>query len=348
MKSKAAILWFGVSVVLAIALVMQWNAGKAKQQKLEKLQLQVEQIASKPDATKQVKELEKERMKLLGELRAAEHELRTVQMTAAAMQATNAASAQLTSTGSNSGDHGSRGQGMGAMGKMLENMMKDPEMRKAMEQQQRMGMDMVYGALFKQLNLTPEQQEKFKDMLIAQQMENMSQAGSMFEGTAEERSKMAQELGEKQKANEQKLKELIGEDKFAQYQEYNQTIGERMLLEQFGRSADITPEQNEQLLAIFAEEKRNVQINTGTDMLDPTRGMQAIMGEEGAAERIFAQQEEVNQRVLERASQVLTPEQWQKFEPVLRNQTELQRAGLKMAREMFGGRKNGEQAAPAQ
>lgn len=335
MKSKAAILWFVVSVVLAAGVAMQWTRANKQQVKIEKLQVQVEKSASNPVSDARVKELEKERMKLTGDLRAAEYELNSVRLTSAALQMTNAPQNGTQALASN-GSQG-REQGAGAMGKMLGNMLKDPEMRKAMEQQQRMGMDMIYGSLVKQLQLSPEQEKKFKDMLLAQQMENLSQAGAMFEGDQTDRAQVAQDLAAKRKENEEQIKDLLGEEKFAQYEDYNQTIGERMMLEQFSKSADIRPEQNEQLLAIMREEKKNVQINRGAEPVDPTQDWQKVLASDDASAKLFAQQEEVNQRVLERAGQVLTAEQLQKFAPVLKNQLEMQKAGMKMARQMFGG-----------
>lgn len=335
MKSKAAAIWMVLSLVLGVALVVQWSDSKKQQLKLEKLQMQVEKGASASNAEARAKELEKERLKLIGELRAAEFELNSMRMAAAvAAQNTNAPAGAKAAAGATPA---TKGEGAGAMGKMLGNMLKDPEMRKAMEQQQRLGMEMLYGSLVKQLQLTPEQEKKFKEMLLAQQMENMEQAGAMFEGTSEDRARVAQELAEKKKENEEQIKELLGEDKFAQYEEYNQTIGERMMLEQFGRNVEATPEQTEQLLAIMREEKKNVQVNLGSPTPDVTQDWQAVLGSDDATAKIFAQQEEVNARVLERAGQVLTPEQMQKFGPVLQNQLEMQKAGLKMARQMFGG-----------
>jgi len=204
-----------------------------------------------------------------------------------------------------------------------------------MAQQQRVGLDMIYGSLMKQLTLSPEQEEKFKDMLIAQQMENMSQASAMFEGDATERSKVAQQLAAKRAEKDEEIKELLGDEKFEQYQNYNQTLGERMMLEQFGRSAEISQQQSDQLMAIIQEEKKNVQINFGTEPADANQDWQAVLGSDEATAKIFMQQEEVNNRVLERAAQVLTPEQYEKFAPVLKNQLEMQKAGLKMARQMF-------------
>ena len=346
MRSKAALLWFVVSLVLGGLLIVQWKGREKQQLMIEKLQLQVEKSAGKPDLEARVKELEKERLKLNGELRAAEYELNSVRLsTAAAMQGTNAV-AGTSGIPMNQAQEG--GKGGAAMGKMLANMLKDPEMRKAMEQQQGMAMDMIYGSLVKQLQLSPEQEKKFKEMLLAQQMENISQAGAMFEGDSEQRAKVAKELAEKRAANEEKMKELLGEEKFAQYQDYNQTIGERMMLDQFARNAEVSSEQNEQLLAIMREEKKNVQINLGNPAADPTQDWQAVLGSDEATARLFAQQEEVNNRVMERAAQVLTPEQLQKFAPVLKSQLEMQKAGLKMARQMFGEQSKAAQPVPEQ
>jgi hypothetical protein len=121
-----------------------------------------------------------------------------------------------------------------------------------------------------------------------------------------------------------------------------------MMLEQFGRGVETSPEQTEQLLAIMRDEKRNVQMNLGTPTPNPGQDWQSVLASDDVTQKIFAQQEEVNARVLERAAQVLTPEQLQKFGPVLQNQLEMQKAGLKMARQMFGGENKEAPAAQQQ
>jgi len=128
---------------------------------------------------------------------------------------------------------------------------------------------------------------------------------------------------------------VLGDDDFAKYKNYTQTMGERVMLDQFGKQLDLKPEQTDQLLDIMREEKKNVQINQGAPPYDPKKDWQQVMQDEGAAEKLFSQQEQVNQRVLERAGQILTPEQIQQLGPVLQSQLEMQRAGMKMARKMF-------------
>lgn len=335
--------WFVVSLVLGVAAVVQWDAARKQQVKLEQLQVQVEKSADSAALKNRLKEVEQDRMKLAGELGATEFELNNARLPpSAAAGGTNA----LAGRGMQAGlPQGQGNEGAGGMGKMLANMMKDPEMRKAMEQQQRMGLDMIYGSLFKHLQLSPEQEKKLKEMLLAQQMDNVSQAGTMFESGTEERAKVAKELAEKHKKNQEQIKELLGDDKYAQYEDYNQTIGERMMLDQFGKQTEISTEQNDQLLAIMREEKKNAQINRGTDTVDPNRDWQKLLESGEAAEQLISQQEEVNSKVMERAAQVLSPAQMEKFAPVLKSQLEMQVAGMKMARQMFGGAK-GDAAPP--
>ena len=59
----------------------------------------------------------------------------------------------------------------------------------------------------------------------------------------------------------------------------------------------------------------------------------------------FKQREEIDQRVLERAKAVLTPEQLTAFATHQSNQLQMQRMGMSMAAKMFGTQKP-EDAAP--
>lgn len=337
MKPKLAFAWFLVSLALTALLVVQWRNSHQQKQTLENVQLQVEKLVQQEKAaTSRVKELEMETRRLRGQLHAAEIEASGARFALNAARQ-NAPAGEGGGATPGAGAQGEQGRGGAGMGSFLANMMKDPEMRKAMEQQQRMGLDMVYGALFKELQLTPEQEKEFKDALLAMQMTNMVQAGTLFDAANTNRTELAQSLAEDRKKAEERLKEIVGEEKYQRFQDYSQTLGERMMLEQFARQAQVTPEQNEQLLAIIAEEKKNMQINMGAQGLDPNRDWPKLIESGEATEHLLAQQEQVNERVLARANEILSPEQVEKFRPFMTNQMAMQRAGLKMARQMFQG-----------
>src|SRR5262249_21307231 len=156
------------------------------------------------------------------------------------------------------------------------------------------------------------------------------------------RAEAMQKIAEQQKEREQQMKEVLGDEKFAQLQDYNQTVGERMMLEQFGRDVEVTPEQKEQLLGIVLEEKKNMQINLGAEALNANKDPQSVISSPELMEKMLTQQKQVNERVLERASTVLTADQVRKLGPLLDSQIEMQRAGAKMAQQMFGGSGNAE------
>lgn len=334
MNSKGTVFWVMISLVLGGSTALQWWQRKAQQERLHALQAQVERLST--DARKargEVEELQKERSELRGELVAARAEAtppsQKLPVSTSPIRDGSPSLSAPTPAGAASSS------GKPNMGNMLGNMMKDPEMRKAMEQQQRMGLNMIYAGLFKDLQLAPEQEQKLKEALLDKQMANMTQAGALMGAGAANRTEIAAKLAEDQKARDEQIHQLLGDDKYNQYQDYQQTLGERMLLEQLGGDLALNPDQKTQLLNIMREEKKNIQINTGGELAGAGRDPQAILGSQEAMDKILAQQEQVNARVLERSGQVLSPDQVRKLEPVLKSQIDMQRAGVKMAREMF-------------
>ena len=97
------------------------------------------------------------------------------------------------------------------------------------EEAKRMGVNMIYGTLLKQLQLPPEQEQRLKDLLLDQQMENMSHAGDLM-GAGGDRVEAMKKIGEEQKQRQEQMKELLGDEKYSQFEQYNQTMGERMML----------------------------------------------------------------------------------------------------------------------
>ena len=55
----------------------------------------------------------------------------------------------------------------------------------------------------------------------------------------------------------------------------------------------------------------------------------------------MAWMDDYNRRVLERAAQVLTPDQFKEYQSFREQQASMQKLGLQMAKQMFGGDKAG-------
>ena len=119
-----------------------------------------------------------------------------------------------------------------------------------------------------------------------------------------------------------------------------------MILDQFAKQSNLQPEQRDQLLAIMKEEKEFAQSNQPAGLTSNPNDWQKLMASDEFMEKQIAQQQQINDNILERAREVLTPEQFTKFESQLKSQLAMQQLGLKMARKMISPEPA--PAAPAQ
>lgn len=212
-----------------------------------------------------------------------------------------------------------------------------------MRSQQRLMMDQLYGPLIKQLGLTPEEAEKFKELLLENQMSGVGKASALFGGGAgTNRAEALNAIAAAQRDFEEQMKEFLGKDRYAQYKDYQQTVGERAQLNQFkqqmaGAEQPLTDQQTEQLLAIKAEERKNL----GSSIAKPSAGadrteadLQAFLSSD-AMEKLLQDQENINQRVYERARGILSPVQLEAFGQFQTNQVQTLRFGISMSRQLL-------------
>jgi hypothetical protein len=229
----------------------------------------------------------------------------------------------------------------GGVGKMLGEMMKDPEMKKMIRQQQSLMMGQLYDPFIKRVNLNPEEAGRFKEILTGGMENSVELASSVFgAGGATNRAEALKSIAAQQKEQEANMKVLLGDDRYAQYQDYQQTVGERTQLNQFRQQytgADgISEEQTEALLTMMREEKKSVAATSGASFPGQNPSdMQALL-KEGETEKLISAQETVNQNVYGRASQILTPAQLESFARYQTNQLQMFRMGLNMARKFMG------------
>jgi hypothetical protein len=232
-----------------------------------------------------------------------------------------------------------------AFAKMLSKMMQDPDTKKIIRDQQRLTMDQLYSPLVKQLGMNAEESDKFKDLIADQAME--SSATLFASSSPSNRTEAVASATASQTTLDTKIKELLGEDRYAQYKDYQLTVGERMQLTQFKQMLGENPisdQQTEQLLAIMKEEKKNVAGPNGdafSGLSGNGKAMLDALGSDDSMEKLLQAQNEVNERVYQRANEVLSPDQLTAFGKFQTNQTALMRMGVTMARKMFGSDKTG-------
>jgi len=250
-------------------------------------------------------------------------------------------------TASGEGDGGGLGKGMG---EMLGKMMKEPAMREMLREQQKALVNMMYGGLFKELNLSPEEKDKLKALLTDAQMRNVEAAQGLFEGGdtpgVEDSSK---QIAAAKKQTDEEIRALLGDERFAQYEEYQKSVGERVQIDQFktrlaAENKTLRDDQSALLLQIMKDER------VAVPPVIPTDQTQTPRREFFTPENIEKQgqwMDDYNRRVTQRVqdANVLTPEQLKEFTAFQEQQTSMQKLGMSMVRQMFGGNKT--DAAPA-
>jgi hypothetical protein len=224
-------LLFGIAAV-TISSVCLYQAHQLRRHKAEMAQLQEQarEQASQLEASKTSHDrLKQQRLDLAEKLDAASEALESARKNSAVVASNAAAAAQAPKTAAG-GSKGMEGFG-GAIAKMLEN----PEMKKLIVQQQRAMMDTMYGPLFKDLGLSKEETDRFKELLLSTQMKTVEQSGALFGGKqdGESKAEIAKSLGEAAKQNEEDIRAFLGDDRYNQYKDYKETLSERMQLNLF-------------------------------------------------------------------------------------------------------------------
>jgi hypothetical protein len=358
MKSKVAVLFFVSAFVFCGICLIQSRQNQTLKHQIATLRQTLEERdrekpaddALKRELTEQQEALNREVARLAGEV-----------------QSLRAGALRPSSTVQTTPGASATAKKEDGFGGFLTKMLEDPEMKKLMRQQQMAGLDSMYRSLFKQMGLSAEEIKQFKDLLVDNQMRGVENAGVFFSGEtdAARRMEAGKAITEAQKQSEEEIKNFLGEERYAQYKDYQEMFSERMTLDQFkehlgGGQNSLSDDQTRQLLVIMKEEDKSVapgfgvnDANGATDFIlsvNDANGVndfsqfEATMSEEQLNNQL-QQQEEVNQRILDRARAVLTPEQLNSLGSFQTNQLQMQRFGMSMAMKMMGGKKS-EETAP--
>ncbi len=354
MKNKILVFFLFATLALGLVCAFQWQQLAATRQRLAKSERALQgELQSREEQDNKLKELQRQRDQLdrdVADLNRLATSLRSRESQSGSNSAQLAKQIQEkagTDTKDTDGEKGGLFGGTG-MANALSKMMKDPAMKEMMRSQQKVVMSMMYGPLLKDLNLAPEQKEKFMALLLDQQSKAIDHADAFLPDGAGTKTEAVKEVQDNQKALDENLRALLGDEKFAQYQDYKQTMTERRQLDQFKQQLEggKTPLQDEQmrsLLQVMREEKKLVPPIFPED----GAGMSADFGKlltDETMDRQFEWQADLNRRVLERAGPILAPEQLKELTDFQAQQLSLQKAGIKMARELFG---NGQAPADA-
>jgi hypothetical protein len=133
----------------------------------------------------------------------------------------------------------------------------NPEARKMLRDQQKMGMSMIYKGFANDAKLSSEQSEKLNDLLADHIMENVDHVTTALRDktTTDQMSKV---FAAEEQALQDKVQTLLGPDGLAQYQDYTKNLLANLTADQFKSMLTGTDEEkaekSKQLAQIMREQ----------------------------------------------------------------------------------------------
>jgi hypothetical protein len=216
----------------------------------------------------------------------------------------------------------------------------NPEARKMLRDQQRMGMSLLYGKFIKQAKLGPDVKEKFKDMLADSVMDNVDQI------TVALRDKPAQDqldqtFAAQTAALRQKVGDLLGQDAVAQFDEYNKNLASTLTAEQFKDEMTGTKDEKDakaqQLMQLMKAETASAlaAANLPSDyQVVPILNFANIASEKEGDQSIKLLQD-IYQKVIPQTSSFLSADEQKKFQEFTATAINNNKMGLTINRSMM-------------
>ena len=192
----------------------------------------------------------------------------------------------------------------GGMAKLLSDPAMKEYMRKAMSDK----MKSLYGDLITELKLTPEQTDQFLELLSGAATKTLAKLTAASTGSPNQSDAGAsQDMGVQ-------LRALLGDAGCARFQEYSEEMPARATLTLLNgqlATAPLSEEQSTRLIQIIKAEPADLTrgILGGPDM--------AFMGSQADIDHFLQQVTESNQRILQQAGSLLTPDQAAALDSVL-------------------------------
>jgi outer membrane murein-binding lipoprotein Lpp len=275
-------------------------------------------------AASQLEELTAENAKLNTDLAAATEKVRALEAESAQLRAARAiAGTRLEPEAASPTPAQEEGRPK-EQGGFLKNMFKDPYIRKVVAAQETAALREMYSDFLKQTALTPDETDRFFQLLQERQMALMDSSASAMSG-GEVDLKAATAAAN---ATDDALRDLLGPVRFAQYQQFEKSLGPRLEVQQFARqlAAEGIPLQDSQrttLAGIFGQEAAPAP-GLGNGAMTPAD-----------IDRYSEEVAAANQRIYARAETVLNPAQLGALAAFQKNMAASQMAGLKMAQQML-------------
>ncbi|NKB24285.1 MAG: hypothetical protein GKR87_07920 [Kiritimatiellae bacterium] len=218
-------------------------------------------------------------------------------------------------------------------------ILRDPEMREMIRNQQKETLDDMYGSLFSYLALEAEALESLKKFLVDKTMVSIEMGMVIMNLSLTEEEKVAarQENVVSIQEIDQEIKAFLGEEKYGIYEEFEETQPERMQVNHYkqslGSSLPLNEEKEHQLVRAMYEERSVFPFST--DFYSPAN-MDAMSFTPERINQHLEETAQLEERYLLRAKTILSPEQLGLFNVSLKQQRAMQKDAMKQAVELYG------------
>ena len=224
-----------------------------------------------------------------------------------------------------------RGFDLGSFAEMLDK----PEFRQGMVAQQKMMMEQQYGELFEMLELGPRDRDTLKDLLADRMVSDMERGMQAMQAGGQTDPALIQEMMDARQKAQDAIRQFLGEEDFSLFEQYEATQPERMQVDLFkqnlGADEQLTWEQEDELIRALHEERTSFAFST--DMMNPDS---PSLPTPDQMQVHMADMRRLNERLVVRASQLLTPSQTARFRENMENMVAMQEMAMGMAQKMFG------------
>lgn len=227
----------------------------------------------------------------------------------------------------------------------LREMMNAPGMREAMERQQALQIDIAYAKLFDQLQLSPQEREHFKKLLVERQKTQTELSLKLMDDklTSAQRQAIGEQIDRQRTAFDDTIRQFLNhDDDWQSFQHWEKTLPERTQFEMLGKGLfasspePLSAQQEQQLIDLMAEVR--ARPGSGGNLAGKTNLDPSLLTDDLIKRQL--QQIEVNGRIVaERAAEFLSPAQLQTLKTYQEQTASMTKTGIEMSKMLFPQKK---------
>ena len=220
-------------------------------------------------------------------------------------------------------------------------LQQNPEFNKLWTDQQKARINSAYGALFKNLNLTPEQASQFQNLLVEKQMSMLDVLSAASSEGVMGRAQIGSLVQQASAQIDSQIQNLLGPDGYSQYSNYQQSLPQRNQVNQLQTllvTSGATPLQDYQVQQLTDILAQNSAAGGGGPRMGGGGGFYGIMGSVFAAPLVTGPT--ISPQSVTQATSVLSPAQLQVLQQMQQQQAAQQQI-MSTLRQSFSGSQGG-------